>query len=174
MKDHNIFVYKNISLYSHERVEMAASEWERERERDKGFGLLSLIPRWVRIFIFTPRCDRSIFSAPLNTSLTEMIKTTSQHKATGTQGLCPNRLLLWLTANLNLHESVFWLWISCHYIIFSMTTYFFSGSQITWFIPTVSLFIVRYRCDILFRNPQLTCCQRSICNTLFHATSSKA
>ena len=44
------------------------------------------------------------------------------------------------------------------------TPHISSGSQFTWFISTVSLFILRHRCSILFRNLQLTCCQRSICN----------
>ena len=51
--------------------------------------------------------------------------------------------------------------ISGHYIIFSTLTHFPSGSQITWFISAVPLFT---RVHILFRNPHLTCCQRSICN----------
>ena len=48
-----------------------------------------------------------------------------------------------------------------------------SGTQITWFISTLSLFNLIHRCNILFRNPQLTFCQRSIINNLsfFNALS---
>ena len=45
-----------------------------------------------------------------------------------------------------------------------MPRYFPSSSQFTWFIFTVPLFILIHRWNILFRNPQLTCCQRSVCN----------
>ena len=52
--------------------------------------------------------------------------------------------------------------ISCHYTIFLTAAHFPSGSQFSWFIHAVPLFTPMH---ILFRNPPLTCCQRSICNT---------
>ena len=59
--------------------------------------------------------------------------------------------------------------ISRHYIIFLTPTPFSSNSQFTWFIYVVPLFT---QVRILFRNPQLTCCQRTICNILTPGNSA--
>ena len=65
------------------------------------------------------------------------------------------RVLAVCSTNLteSLRVSVYWLRISCHYIIFLTSTHFPSSSQFTWFISAVPLFI---QVHILFRNPQLT------------------
>ena len=63
----------------------------------------------------------------------------------------------------NLPESLCDLRISCQYIIFLTPTHFPSGSKFTGFISAVLLFS---QVNILFRNPQQTCCQRSICHDL--------
>ena len=65
----------------------------------------------------------------------------------------------------NLTESLNYQWISRHYIIFLTPTHFSSGSQFTWFISAVSLFTLVHN---VFRNPKLTCCQKSTFNKMFY------
>ena len=65
-----------------------------------------------------------------------------------------------VTTHWLLPKSICWLRISCHYIIFLTPTHSTSGSQFTWFISTLLFTQVH----ILFRNWQLICCQKSICN----------
>ena len=65
--------------------------------------------------------------------------------------------------------SIFRTFLVCHFSGFpnlpESLLIFLSSSQFRCFISVVPLFILLHRCDILLRNPQLICCQKSICNT---------
>ena len=84
----------------------------------------------------------------------------------------PVFLHLWALADcsLNLLESLYvsvcWLWISSLYNIFNAHTFSFRF-PIYMIHFHFSLFTLRHSCNILFKNSQVTCCQRSICNTSY-------
>ena len=119
--------------------------------------LLSLTQRRGHIFLLTLHCDRSIFRGIFSTSLTRLIRATSQRGATG---FCSDCSLL-----LSDFQSESVCRISCHYIIFLTPSNFLPVLNSRNLFP-LSPFILRHRCDIMFRNLQLTCCQRSIWNTV--------
>ena len=118
------------------------SEWvrEKERQRNKGFGQLYLTP-----YLFNPRFD-SYFRAPLSSSLTWLIKATSQPEATCPQG----------------HTQCCFSWLSS-YPVGVETTCLNNIFNAHAFSFRISIDVLRFRCppfftrgNILFRNPQLT------------------
>ena len=149
-----------LQVWERERERERVREEKRERERGEGLGQL-----YLTLYLLKPRCD-SIFGDPLSTSLTGMIRATSQQESTGPLGhaqggFCSDCPLSWLTAFFVGVETVCtWLRISYKYI-FSTSLRFPFCYQFTWFISTVPLFTLVH---ILFRNPHITYSQRSICN----------
>ena len=157
-KEYKTFFYKNISLFF--IVTKGLNGCKRETERD-GLSLLSLTPHWRHIFILY-HIVIDLYSEPHLVLLWQ-----------GWSGPLLNMRLLALRASAQgrFYSDSLLLQI-CRpnllslYNIFNGHT-FPSSSQCTWFISAVPLFILRQKCDILFKNLQLTCCQRSIYNTIY-------
>ena len=148
-RDHK-FPYTNITRFF---IVTKGSKWlqvrERERERDKELGLrdgrlLSLILRWRNIKSLT---SLLFWWGVLSREPGAASLPSSEHSLTALR-IGPN-LCTYLLANL----------LSL-YDILDVHAYP-SGSQFTWFISAVPLFT---QVHILFRNPLLTCRQRSMCN----------
>ena len=143
-----------------------------ERQRDSREGwLLSLTPHWGHIFIFTPRSGWSIIRPPLSTPLMGLIRATSQHSVTGSQGQSPKWLLLWQFASPE-WLPVLWICVPLTANLLSLYDIYNARTFSFWFPIHVIIFVFPLfiiRCDIiLFRNPQLICCQRSICNKMWY------